>query len=260
MLTLRLLPSSFASDGSASDRQHYSTYVVNGCVAVDAGSLASAVTDKERSTIRDVILTHAHLDHVAGLPLFIDDLFPLLRDPVRVHATREVIEILEAHIFNWKVYPRFAELRNEFGPVIKYCPIPDELRFDVQGLQVRAIPVNHKVPASGFLIQSGPAKVVLTGDTAEMAGFWDVVNDSGRVDALLIECAFPNGFEDLAVISHHLTPRKLESELKKIDVEVGAIYVINMKPAYRNTIVNELNSINDSRINILEVGREYRFG
>ena len=34
-----------------------------------------AASSVQQSAIRDVVLTHAHLDHIAGLPLFIDDLF-----------------------------------------------------------------------------------------------------------------------------------------------------------------------------------------
>ena len=260
MLTIRLLPSSFEGDGTASSRQHYACFVVNGCVAFDAGSLANGITELEKNSIRDVVVTHAHLDHIAGLPLFIDDLFPILQEPIRVHASLDVIEVLETHIFNWKVYPRFSEIKNSFGPVIEYRPIPKDLSFDVRGLKVRAVPVNHKVPSYAFLIRFGNESVVMTGDTAEMSGFWDVVNECKQIDALLIECAFPDEFEDLAAISHHLTPRGLRSELKKIKTEVGRIYVTNMKPSYREIIVEQLRSINDERLTIFEVGRQYSFG
>lgn len=259
MLTLRLLPSSFEKDGSASNRQHYSCYIVNGRVAFDAGSLANGISPEERDVLRDIVLTHAHLDHIAGLPLFIDDLFPILTEPVRVHAAKEVIDVLETHIFNWQVYPRFSELKNEFGSVIEYRPIPENQIVDVQGLRVKPVPVNHKVPSNGFLIQYGTTKIVLTGDTAELSAFWQTVNGWGRIAAVLIECAFPNEFEDLAATSHHLTPRKLESELKKITSEVDSIYIINLKPAYRDVIAQQLKYIGDPRLRLLEVGVEYRF-
>ena len=259
-MKLRLLPSSFESDGSPSERQHYSCFAINGCVAFDAGSLAAGATDVERSKIRDVVLTHSHLDHIAGLPLFIDDLFPVLREPIRVHATTDVIDALETHIFNWKIYPRFSELKNSFGNVIEYCAITEGQEFDVCGLRIRSIPVNHKVPTHGFLIRSGPASIAFTGDTAEMSEFWNVVNGLERLDAVLIECAFPNEFEDLSSISHHLTPNKLELELRKLALPTESIYIINLKPSYRDAIVSQLKEIKDERIQILDVGREYVFG
>src|SRR6188768_1006550 len=118
-MKIQLLPSSIDEDGRASLRQHLLSIVVDDRVAVDAGCLAFSCSDKQRSAIRDIILTHTHLDHIAGLPLYIDDLFATLTEPVRVHATGEMIEILERDIFNWSIYPRFSELRNDYGPVVE---------------------------------------------------------------------------------------------------------------------------------------------
>src|SRR5690242_21407826 len=115
-----LLPSSFDSNGLPSARQHLACLIVDDRVAIDAGSLAMAATDEIRRSVRDVVLTHAHLDHIAGLPLFIDDLFATLDQPVRVHALREVIDVLERDIFNWSVFPRFSELQTSIGPPIEY--------------------------------------------------------------------------------------------------------------------------------------------
>jgi cAMP phosphodiesterase len=247
------------TDGTRSARQHYSCIVVNGRVAFDAGSLAVGVTSEERSTIRNVVLTHAHLDHIAGLPLFIDDLFPVLTEPVKVHATAEVIGLLETHIFNWEIYPRFSELKNEFGNVIEYSAIEPGKEFSIGDLSIRAIGVNHKVNSHGFLIKERDITIAFTGDTAEMSGFWNEVNSAERLSALFIECAFPNEFEDLSVVSHHLTPNKLESELKKLTIETGAIYAINLKPAYRDAIVSQIGAMKGERVKVLEVGREYEF-
>ena len=78
-----------------------------------------ALDDKEPELVKDVVLTHAHLDHIAGLPLFLDDQFSTISEPLRIHASSEVIEILERDVFNWSIYPRFSELRNQFGPVVE---------------------------------------------------------------------------------------------------------------------------------------------
>src|SRR5690242_19973561 len=97
-------------------------FIVDDCVSIDAGSLAMDCSERQFESVRDIVLTHAHLDHIAGLPLFIDDLFAKLSEPVRVHATDEMIGILERDIFNWSVYPRFSELSNTNGPVMEYLP------------------------------------------------------------------------------------------------------------------------------------------
>ena len=258
-MKLRLLPSTFESDGSASLRQHFSCLVIDGCVAIDAGSLANAVISDERENIRDIVLTHAHLDHIAGLPLFLDDLFPTLTEPVRVHATREVIDVLETHIFNWSVYPRFSELKNRYGSVIEYMEIRHNEEFDVRHLQMRSVAVNHKVPSSGFVVRNGAATVAITGDTAEMDQFWDVVNGLETLNALLIECAFPDEFDELSTISHHLTPSKLKRELQKLDRPTCPVFVFNIKPSYRNKVSDQLSAFMRGDLHILEVGRQYKF-
>jgi len=253
-----MLPSSFDEDGSVSSRQHFQCLVVNGNVAIDAGSLATSISNGERSTLRDIVLTHAHLDHIAGLPLFIDDLFPVLTGPVRVYAVGEVIETLEAHIFNWQIYPRFSELKNHFGDVIEYTEIFPGTEFEVQGLKFLPISVNHRVPSTGYLISDDTTSVAITGDTAEMSEFWDVVNNKAPIDALYIECAFPNEFDELSTISHHLTPNKLRVELKKFTDRTCPIFVINIKPAYRSAVVKQLESLGLENLSVLELGREYK--
>ena len=258
-MKLRSLPSTFESDGSASSRQHFSCFIIDGCVAIDAGTLANAVTPDERDEIRDVVLTHAHLDHIAGLPLFIDDLFPTLTGPVRVHATREIIDVLETHIFNWSVYPRFSELKNRYGSVLEYREIPHEEEIKVRHLKMRSVAVNHGVPSCGFLIGDDQTTIAITGDTAEMDLFWNTVNSLENLDALLIECAFPDEFEELSTISHHLTPSKLARELEKLQLPPCPVFVINIKPSHREAVCGQLAALGYEGLQILEAGRQYTF-
>ncbi|MFN3330796.1 MAG: MBL fold metallo-hydrolase, partial [Pyrinomonadaceae bacterium] len=84
IVRLKLLPTSFDSFGCATLHQHLCCFLIDDVVAVDAGSLATSTTPEQKRAIRNVVLTHAHIDHVAGLPLFIDDLFVSLQEPLEV--------------------------------------------------------------------------------------------------------------------------------------------------------------------------------
>ena len=121
-MKIQLLHSTFDAQGRPSPEQRLTCFLIDGRVTVDAGSIALALTDAQRETVRDIIVTHPHMDHIATLPIFIDDLFATLTEPIRVHATPEVIAMLERDIFNWTVYPRFSELSNEHGRVMEYLP------------------------------------------------------------------------------------------------------------------------------------------
>jgi cAMP phosphodiesterase len=253
----RLLPSSFEQDGSASAKQHLTCFIVNDRVAFDAGSLAMGLSDEERRQVRDVVLTHAHLDHTAGLPLFLDDQFATLTEPIRVHATAEVIEVLERDIFNWSVYPRFSELQNANGPVVVYVPFSNGVEFKAGDLKIKPLSVNHKVPSSGFLITDGASTVALTGDTSVLEGFWSELEVVPDLNALLIECAFPDELAELADMSYHLTPSTLAVELESFKNVNCPKFVVNIKPTYRDKVVNEINSLGIEGLQILEVGRAY---
>lgn len=258
-MKLQLLPSTFDEHGTASPRQHLSCFVIDDAVAIDAGSLAMAASTNQRNQIRDVVLTHAHLDHIAGLPLFVDDLFAKLEQPICVHAEREVIETLEHDVFNWAIYPRFSELENDNGAVMKYQQIEAGAEFSVKHLHFKSISVNHRVKTVGFVVSDGEMKFALSGDTAEMDDFWKVVNGEENLSVLLIECAFPNELEELAQVSHHLTPKRLQKELEKFNQTECAIYVVNIKPMYRDEVVRQIEELKIKNLQILEVGQVYEW-
>lgn len=256
-MKIKLLPSSFECDGSASPRQHTTCFVIDDVVAIDAGSLANAATDTHRKNLRDIIITHAHLDHIAGLPLFVDDLFATLTEPVRVHAAKAVIDVLERDIFNWSVYPRFSELTNDNGAVLEYSELVPMAESKIRHLTCRPIEVNHKVPTCGFVISDSRSTIAFTGDTARTDLFWKELNSLSKLDALFIECAFPDELSELADVSHHLTPKALAAELEKFDDPSCRVFVINLKPMYRERIIEQINAANLSPVEVLEVGREY---
>lgn len=258
-MKFQLLPSTLEENGTASPRQHLTCFVVDDRVAFDAGSLAMSATPLQKLQIRDVVLTHAHLDHIAGLPLFIDDLFAVLTQPINVHATAEVIEVLERDVFNWSVYPKFSELNNGNGPVVEYRKFYPGSKFEIGGLTVQALNVNHKVPATGFVVTDGDATFALTGDTAEMDGFWDAVNKIESLSAILIECAFPDELDDLANISHHLTPSRLKADLEKCTQVDCPIYAINLKPMYYHEVVRQIGELRIPNLEILSVGKVYEW-
>jgi ribonuclease BN (tRNA processing enzyme) len=124
-------------------------------------------------------------------------------------------------------------------------------------LRVKAIEVNHKVPTVGFLISDGATNFALSSDTAEMDGFWEVVNAEKNLAALLVECSFPNELEELAQVSHHLTPKTLQKELKKFNQKNCPIYVINIKPMYFEEVVRQVTELKIENLEILKVGQVY---
>lgn len=256
-MRIQLLPSTFDGRGHATLEQRLTCFLIDDCVAVDAGSLGIALTSDQRSKVRNIIVTHPHMDHIASLPIFIDDLYPTLTEPVRVHATPEVIELLERDVFNWNVYPRFSDLRNDYGPVMEYVPIPIGSAFPVAHLSVIAVPVNHIVPTVGLVVSDSSSSVAFSSDTAETDQFWDVVNNTPHLDALLIEASFPDNMAELAEVSRHFTPASLGRELKKLDHNGIDVLAVHLKPSYRDLIIRELYALNIPKLGVMEPGKTY---
>jgi len=254
---IQLLPSTFDAQGHATLEQRLTCFLIDDCVAVDAGSIAIALTGEQRTKVRDDIITHPHMDHIASLPIYVDDLYPTLQQPIRVHATAEVICLLERDVFNWNVYPRFSELKNDYGPVMEYVPIPEDGKFSVAHLQVVAVPVNHIVPTIGLVISDQQSSVAFSSDTAETEEFWRVLNETQHLDALLIEASFPDEMAQLAEVSRHFTPASLGQELKKLNHNGMDILAVHLKPTYREQIIAQLNALKIPQLGVMEPGKIY---
>jgi ribonuclease BN (tRNA processing enzyme) len=256
---IQLLPSTFAEDGCATPEQRLTCFMIDERVTIDAGSIALATTNEQRRTVRDIIITHPHMDHIASLPIFIDDLFATLEEPIRIHATQEVVDALERDVFNWTVYPRFSELSNEYGRVMEYRPFRTGEEFRVAHLNITAVAVNHIVPTVGMIVSDGKTTVAFSSDTAETEDFWTLVNRVPHLDALLIEASFPNSMAKLAEVSRHFTPESLNRELRKLNHNGLDILTVHLKPAYRETMVKELLALGIPKLQIMEPGRVYEW-
>ena len=256
-MKVQLLPSTFDGQGRATPDQRLTCFLIDDCVTVDAGSIALALTEAQRQKVRDVIITHPHMDHIASLPIYIDDLFATLKEPIRVYTTQEVIDLLERDVFNWNVYPRFIGMENDYGPVMQYVPVPTGQEFKVAHLSVTAIPVNHIVPTVGLIVSDGPSTVAFSSDTAETQEFWDAVNQTPHLEALMIEASFPNSMAKLAEVSRHFTPAGLGKELHKLSHNGLDILAVHLKPTYRETLIKELTALEIPKLSVMQPGRTY---
>jgi cAMP phosphodiesterase len=258
-LNIQLLPSSFNAQGCVTPAQRLTCFLIDDRVTVDAGSIGIALTEAQRRTVRDVIVTHPHMDHIASLPIFVDDLFAELDEPIRIHATQEVIDLLERDVFNDNVYPRFAKLKNDRSLVMQYVPFGVGKEFAVAHLRVTAVRVNHIVPTVGLLVSDKKRTVAFSSDTAETEEFWSLVNSAPRLDALFIEASFPNSMHELAKASKHLTPAMLSKELSKLNHNSIDILAVHVKPAYRQTVIEELAALGIDKLRVMEPARVYEW-
>lgn len=186
-------------------------------VLIDAGTGVGDLTLEEQARIRQVFLTHAHLDHVCGLAFMADNLFCQIDEPLAVHATPETLAVLREHVFNWKIWPDFSALPPPARPVLRFVPLATDTPQELPGgLRIHAFRVLHTVPAVGYAVQLQSGTFVFSGDTISDDGLWDALNALPRLDQLMIEIAFANEDAELGRLARHFTPAVLAAGLGRL--------------------------------------------
>lgn len=244
----------------ASDATHNLTgYLIEDRIAVDAGTLTSKLTLLQQAKIEVIFVTHAHADHIRDLPDLIQNRFSQNAPPLKILASKDVMERLRAHVFNGEVWPDFEQfLSPETGkPAIHYRALTPGKRIVESGAGFTAVNVTHSVVAAGVMLDLDGQAIVFTGDTGPTREIWKRANKAENVVAVITEASFPNDYQTLAHESGHLTPQTLAQELTKIEVD-APVYASHRKLPYERKIESEIKNIRDRRARIL-VEKQYTF-
>jgi cAMP phosphodiesterase len=234
--------------------------LINDCVSVDGGSLGFALDPDEMGAVRHVIVTHAHSDHTASLPIFIAEAYTSLEEPIIIYGIDEVVTALKSYVFNDHIWPNFENimLLNGRGPTIEFRTIKPRVSLTIAGLRVTAIPVNHVVPTVGLIVQEDGAVVAFTSDTFTTDEIWETARDIDLLKAVFVDVSYPNELEKLAGDSKHLTPKLLAAELVKLNRDVE-VYAVHIKPSNRESVIRQLKTLKNPRVCIGEVNRVYEW-
>ncbi len=239
-------------------RQLLTTYLINETLAIDAGAIAIGLSPEEQLRLRSIVITHTHLDHIISLPLFVTDLFDRLREPIKIYATQSDFDALRQYIFNPRVWISIETLNNEGAELLSFHPIRSGESFITEGLKITPIPVTHTVLTHGLLIEDEKTALLFTSDTGATDRIWQVAAECEKLRAVFIDLSFPNRLTELARVSCHHSPATLLEEMPKIKPGVE-VYAVHLKAAYRDQVAAEITALDDPRIAVAEIGREYDF-
>lgn len=222
------------------------SFLIDGAVVVDAGAITRALTIDEQRKIRHVLISHTHMDHTATLPFLIENIFGTHPEPVSIYCAKQVMGAVRRHLFNNDTWPDFTRIPDHVEPSVRFQEIAAEVPFTITGLpsgdlEITAIPVDHIVPTTAFLIRQGSSRIIFTSDTGPTDRVWQVANETPNLKAVITECSFPNRLQAVADISLHLTPRTLAVELAKLKGDVPVL-IYHFKPPYIDELRAELAS------------------
>ena len=244
--------------GAQSVRSFALSILVNDTICIDAGSIGYLPSLADQKRIRAIVLTHSHMDHVASLPLCLDNVYEYGPHCPTIYAGRDAIAALKSDFFNDRVWPDFVRLSGEESPFLGLVELEAEVPVTVEGVSITPVALNHVVPTFGYLIEDTRATVALVCDTLPTERIWQLLGGVKNLAAVFIEASFPNSMQWLADKSEHLTPATVRGELAKLRKPVPA-YAVHIKPAYYDAIVAELADLKRPDLHVAQPGRTYEF-
>jgi len=231
------------------------SFLIDGVLAVDAGSLVSELSFPEQKKIKAILLSHGHYDHIRAVPAFA---FNNSDRSTKIIATPKTLEILSSHLIDGVVYPKFtSEASFLRKATLQLVPVELFDRQNIEGYEVRAVPVRHNLDGVGFEITSGDGKTLFyTGDTGPgLSSIWGNISPQ----LIIADLTWPNSLANAAKDAGHLCPEMLKEELiefRRVNSYLPKVAVIHMSPQHEPEIEREVREVAKSLEISIDIARE----
>jgi 3',5'-cyclic-nucleotide phosphodiesterase len=251
------------------DERNLSAYLVasegsSKFICLDAGTIYSGLTLARKKAsiqkteqaflkenIKGYFISHAHLDHVAGL---------ILNSPEDskkpIYALPEVLDVFKVNYFTRNAWANFgsegeAPILNKY----RYVPLVPKAKIAAEGtdLTVQVFELSHVNPykSTAFLVSNTAGSLLYLGDTGAdsiekstaLKNLWQEIAPlitAKQLKAIFIEVSFPNSQADGQLFGH-LNPRLWAQEMKVLASFTGIealkglpIVITHRKPSGTN--------------------------
>lgn len=235
----------------SASRQTASYFLPEIGVAFDAGTGFYRLGDYLRTSRLDIFLTHAHLDHVAGLTYLSDVLRTRPDCEVSVYGEPDKLQAVEQHLFAESLFP--------VAPNCRFIPIPETILLPSGG-RLRWHPLRHRGGAIGFRADwTDGRSFAYISDTVALdePAFIDFIRG---VKLLLHDAYFPDAFQEKAQRTGHSTPSQVAQLAQKANV--GRCVLIHTDPLLTDEAIYQRDAMGLEQakriFSPLEVGRDFQ--
>ncbi len=235
--------------------------------AVARGSLSGSPDSLMRTAIKGFLISHPHLDHVAGLIINSPE-----DAPKTVYALPACLSVIEDKYFSWKSWANFGDEGEK--PLLKkyhFQNLGTDSLTDLTGtgLTVRAFPLSHGNPfqSTAFLVGNNDFSVLYLGDTGadsiekstRLRSLWEQVAPlirQGKLRGIFIECSFPDE-QPAGKLFGHLTPALLMREMEALSLLAGPqalrkvpVLITHIKPGENRETTIRSQAARDNKLNL----------
>jgi ribonuclease BN (tRNA processing enzyme) len=177
-----------------SERRHTACLMLpEAGIVLDAGTGFFRVREHLATPTLDILLSHAHLDHVAGLTFILSTKWQKSLDRITVHGEADKLAACREHLLNEHLFP---------APIpVRWQPLPAG-PLSIGGARVTHFPLVHPGGCVGYRLDWAGRSMAYITDTTAAADAKYIEHIRG-VDLLAHECNFRDGQEEWAAKTGH---------------------------------------------------------
>lgn len=234
-------------------------FLLNEDTLIDAGTVALKADIKTQRKIKNILLSHAHLDHVGAIPFFGVNITSNKSECVKIYGSAFTINAVQKFIMNGVIWPDFSKIKNFSGNyVFEYKILACNKWYNIGRYKIKLIEVNHTIPTNGFIIGDNDNYILYSGDTKETNNIWLEAKKLGKkLKAVFVETAYPDNLISLAEKSGHLVPVTLKRQLGMLGNLTLKVFIYHIKPEYEKIIAKEIKKIKGYKIILAKEARTY---
>ncbi len=226
-----------------SARTRLASLLVDEVLALDAASLTATLTFEAQKNLKAVLLSHGHFDHARDVATLGMNAY-LGGYSLNLYAIAPVLEIVGSSLLSGQIYPDFTKKPSTEQPAIRVIPLEPFKEVDVAGYRVLALPMNHSLPATGYMLTSPAGKSLLY--TSDTGPGWGNLGKELHPDLIITELTSSNRFETGMLRVGHLVPRLLREELlsfRQLSGYLPPVVLVHMSPLIEAEIAQEVAQV-----------------